>query len=59
VDLDNKIQHIEKELRAVYEGSELCQRIAAVEGIGLLTATALVAAMSDGKVFQNGRQFAA
>ena len=30
-----------------------------VEGIGPLTATALVAALSDGKAFQNGRQFAA
>ena len=59
VDLDNKIERIEKELRAVYQASEPCQRIAAVEGIGLLTATAIVAAMSDGKVFQNGRQFAA
>ncbi len=59
VDLDRKVEHIEQELHAVYEASEPCQRIAAVEGIGLLTATALVAAMSDGKVFQNGRQFAA
>jgi transposase len=30
-----------------------------VEGIGPLTATAAVAAISDGKVFDNGRQFAA
>jgi len=59
VDLDNRVEQIEKELRIVYEASEPCQRIAAVEGIGLLTATAIVAAMSDGKVFQNGRQFAA
>jgi transposase len=59
VDLDHKVAQIEKELRRVYEASEPCQRIAAVEGIGLLTATAIVAAMSDGKVFENGRQFAA
>jgi len=59
VDLDNRVEQIEKELRIVYEASEPCQRLAAVEGIGLLTATAMVAAMSDGKVFHNGRQFAA
>ena len=59
MDLDNKIEHIENELPAVYEASEPCRRIAAVGGIRLLTATALVAALSDGKVFQNGRQFAA
>jgi len=59
VALDEKIANLEKELRAVYEASEPCRRIAAVEGIGLLTATAAVAAISDGKVFENGRQFAA
>jgi transposase len=58
-ELDEKIERIEKELQAVYGASEACQRIAAVEGIGLLTATAAVAAMSDGKVFDSGRQFAA
>jgi transposase len=48
-----------KSLQAVYGASEACQRIADVEGIGLLTGTAAVAAMSDGKVFDSGRQFAA
>jgi transposase len=56
VEVNDKIEHVETELRAVYEASEPCQRIAAVEGIGLLTATAAVAALSDGKVFDNGRQ---
>src|SRR6185437_3329072 len=41
------------------QASEPCRRIAAVEGIGPLIATALVAAMSDGRTFRNGRQFAA
>ena len=34
-------------------------RVAALPGIGPLTATALVAAVNDGKQFQNGRQMAA
>src|SRR5437016_3900601 len=34
VDLDSKVEQIEKELRAVYAASEPCQRSAAVEGIG-------------------------
>ncbi len=58
-DLDGKIVTIEEQVRAVYEASEPCQRVAGVEGIGPVTATALVAAMSDGKTFKNGRQFAA
>jgi transposase len=59
IELENKIEQADRELQAVYAASEPCQRIAAVEGIGPLTATAAVAAISDGKVFNNGRQFAA
>jgi transposase len=57
--LEEKIEAIDEQIWAVYQASESCQRLAAVEGIGPLIATALVAAMSDGKTFRNGRQFAA
>jgi len=57
--LEEKIAALDEQIGAVYQASEPCQRIAAVEGIGPLTATALIAAMSDGKAFKNGRQFAA
>ena len=57
--LEEKIKALDEQIASVYRASEPCQRIAAVEGIGPLTATALVAAMSDGKAFKNGRQFAA
>lgn len=59
LDLEDKIEAIERQVRTVYEASEPCQRVAAVEGIGPVTAPALIAAMSDGKTFKNGRQFAA
>jgi transposase len=59
VELDQKLTAIEEQVRTAYKASESSQRIAEVEGIGPLTATALVAALSDGKAFQNGRQFAA
>ena len=59
VELDQKLAAIEEQVRTAYKASESSQRIAEVEGIGPLTATALVAALSDGKAFQNGRQFAA
>ncbi len=57
--VEEKIKTIEEHLWTVYEASEPCQRLAAVEGIGAVMATALVAALSDGKTFKNGRQFAA
>jgi len=37
----------------------MCQRISQIEGIGPITATALVAAVGDKSCFRNGRQFAA
>ncbi len=57
--LEEKIVALDEQIGVVYQASEPCQRVAAVEGIGPLTATALVAAISDGKSFKNGRQFAA
>ncbi len=59
VQLDEKIAGLDEQVRTVYRANEACQRVAAVEGIGPLIATALVAAISDGKSFKNGRQFAA
>ena len=38
---------------------EASQRLAAVPGIGVFSATALVASAGDASVFKNGRQFAA
>jgi transposase len=57
--LEEKVAALDKQIEALHRASEPCQRVPAVEGIGPLTATALVAAMSDGKAFKNGRQFAA
>ncbi len=57
--VEEKIETIEEHLWTVYEASEPCQRLAAMEGIGPVTATALVVALSDGKTFKNGWQFAA
>jgi transposase len=59
LELDRKLAGIEEQVRGAHRASESSQRIAEIEGIGPLTATALVAALSDGKAFQNGRQFAA
>ena len=37
----------------------MCQKISAVPGIGVLTATAILAAVSSPQVFKNGRHMAA
>ena len=57
--LDERILAIEAEVNQAFQQNTLCQRIAEVEGIGPVTATAVVAAISNGNTFHNGRQFAA
>ena len=57
--LDKKIADYEHRLEQVFKASEPCQRIASVPGVGLLTATALIASIGDAKVFKNGRHLAA
>jgi transposase len=49
----------DRKIRELYRNSEICQRLGKVEGIGPVTATALVAAVCDRGSFKNGRQFAA
>ena len=59
-ELDARIAGYDRaEIRELYRNSEICQRLGKVEGIGPVTATALVAAVGDRSSFKNGRQFAA
>jgi transposase len=58
-DLDKRIAIYDRKIADLYRTSEACQRLGKVEGIGPITATALVAAAGDGKSFKNGREFAA
>jgi transposase len=57
--VDELVREADRHIRALFRDNEACQRLAAIEGIGLLTATALVAAIGEGKDFENGRHLAA
>ncbi len=57
--LDKEVSNIERRLREWYRDDESCRRISAIPGVGLLTATATVAAMGDPGAFSSGREFAA
>ena len=59
MELDRRIASCDRQIRELYRTSELCQRLGEIEGIGPVTATALVAAVGDRGCFKNGRQFAA
>ena len=56
---DEHLQHYERQLQGLAAHSEPAQRLMQINGIGAITATALVATVADARVFKNGRQFAA
>jgi transposase len=56
---DADLQDIERQIKAWQKRQEACQAIAQIPGIGLLTATALVATMGEAQAFKSGREFAA
>jgi transposase len=57
--LDAELAYYQEKLEALAHTHPVCQRLQTIPGIGPLTATALIAAVSDARVFKNGRQFAA
>ncbi len=57
--VDIQIAGIERRLREALRESPACKAIAQIPGVGLLTATAAVAAIGDAKCFRSGREFAA
>lgn len=57
--LDERIEAYDQRLRALAQQMAPARRLMQVPGVGPLTATAVVASIGDGRVFRNGRQFAA
>ncbi len=59
LELEEELQALEKVLRDWHRQNEASRRLAAIPGIGVITATALMATVSDPGQFKSGRQFAA
>lgn len=57
--LDERIRAYDRKIEALARQSEPAQRLMAIEGIGPVTATALVARVGEAKAFKSGREFAA
>src|SRR5919205_2085050 len=57
--LEKQLAYYQEKLEALATTPPACQRLMTIPGIGPLSATALVAAVSDASAFKNGRQFAA
>ena len=54
-----KIEEYDKLIESMFKQSEGCQKIAKLEGVGVLTATALLACIGDINLFKNGRHLSA
>ena len=57
--VDEEIRNIEHRLRLWHRDNAASRRIADIPGVGVLSATAAVAAMGDPAAFRSGREFAA
>ena len=58
--MDQRIARLDEQVDEVYQQHRaLCDRLMQIEGIGLLTATALLTVLSQPGVFKNGRHFGA
>jgi transposase len=58
-EIDTHVLDIERRLLAWLKEERACQTLADIPGVGLLTATAVVATMGDPHAFKSGREFAA
>ncbi len=59
VELTEEISELDQELTAWHAESEASRRLAAIPGVGVITATALAASVTDPDQFRSARQFAA
>ncbi len=57
--VDDRLRKYELTIQRLFRQDERCQRVAAVEGVGPVTATALVAAVGNATDFKSGRELAA
>jgi transposase len=57
--LDERIEHVTKEIEVLAQNTESCRQLMTVPGIGPIIASAMVAAIGNGVAFAKGRDFAA
>jgi transposase len=58
-EIDADIDGIERQIKHWQKQQEVCRKIAEIPGVGMLTATALVATIGEAKSFKSGRELAA
>ncbi len=56
--LDGRVAELDREIQLIAQANPAARRLQQLRGVGPITATALVAALGDGKAFRKGRDFA-
>jgi transposase len=57
--LDKRVAEMDKEIALIAQSDPVAKRLQQLRGVGPMVATALLAAVGDGKQFRNGKQMAA
>jgi transposase len=57
--IDNQVAFYDREIEGLVKQDERCQQLMKIEGVGPVTASGVVAAVGDAKVFKRGRELAA
>ncbi len=57
--IQKQIEVLDQQIKKIADTDERCVRIQKINGVGPMTATAIVAAAGDSKNFKNGRHFSA
>jgi transposase len=58
-ELDRRVKKLDTTMVALCRTNETCRRLAKLPGVGPVVATAIVAAVNDGRQFRSGREMAA
>jgi transposase len=58
-DLDRRVKKLDATIVGLCRTNETCRRLAKLPGVGPVVATAIVAAVNDGRQFRSGREMAA
>lgn len=57
--LDQLVKEMDRQIQQWHGNNETSQRLAAIAGVGSITASAMIASVGDARNFRNGRQLAA
>lgn len=57
--LTDRIKSVTQKIEAIHDNHPIAKAISTIPGVGALTATAIIAQVSDPSIFKNGREFSA